>query len=207
MCVSFTHSGSALKLVVIFDFSLSFCPTPDITNSFISSFKTYSESDHSPHQLCCRHLVQARRLPPVSAPVSPRLSPLCTNLPPPHPCQPPAAPRCPASVLSLPCSKPRRGHSLPRSALSPHYPLTSAPTVLPTLSSQLPASLPLLRHGGRAPTPRPLRWLCPPSGMFSARVALCLANFPAFLPRLLKEAPSDHPLENRTPSPAPPDPP
>lgn len=121
MCVSFTHSGSALKLVVIFDFSLSFCPTPDITNSFISSFKTHSESDHSHHRLCCRRLVQAHRLPPVSAPVSPRLSPLCTNLPPPHPCQPPAAPRCPASVLSLPCSKPRRGHSLPRSALSPHY--------------------------------------------------------------------------------------
>lgn len=128
MCVSFTHSGSALKLVVIFDFSLSFCPTPDITNSFISSFKTHSESDHSPHRLCCRRLVQARRLPPVSAPVSPRLSPPCTNLPPPSPAPSLSTTCCP----TVSCIRP-----VPPLLKTSQRPLSSKIRPLPPLPSDL----------------------------------------------------------------------
>lgn len=115
-------------------------------------------------------LVQARCLSPVSTPVSPRLSAL--HQPPPFSVNH----LFPHSVLHRSCLSPAQ--SLTEATLFRDLPsplitsLTSSPTMRYTLCSQLPASLLFLKHGRHVPTSQPLHWLFPPSGMFSARVAL-----------------------------------
>lgn len=132
------------RLRVIFESLLSFCPTPEITNSFMSSFKTLSESDHLAHYRPCA--TQGRSVPsPISAQISSALS----RLPPAPAIRSLSSCSNPSQTMSPLASKPHRGHSFRRAdpplvLLWPHLLLHSTRSVpgcwLPAQARRAPCS-------------------------------------------------------------------
>ena len=85
ICVSLNYSSLALKVGVILDASLSFCPTPEKSiNSFTSAFKTPIMGRPGGAAVRCSRSASAARGSPVQIPgvdTAPLSTPCCGRFP------------------------------------------------------------------------------------------------------------------------------